>query len=252
VLANLKGNAMSTTPFLRPFSYGGAAAAVAAVAVFGLAAPASAETPVAEPSTFTSAFTVMATPDQVVNADSVVTPGEAGATGQFNFRVNSDLDIICYDITLTGVTGDYMSPAKTATHIHEAAVGKSGPPRISFPNPAPVGDGPRTSSGCLQGPFTTGVVANDADTGTGFTLKALEANPAAFTADSHTVNFPAGVVRGQLSQVPVGGLQTGGGATAAAAETGIGTGAAVSIGAGAAAVLGLAGFALYRRRAAQS
>lgn len=241
---------MSPKPFLRSLTLG-SAAAVAAVAVFGLAAPANAGTPVEEPSTFTSAFTVMATPDQVVNTDSVVTPGEDGATGQFNFRVNSDLDIICYDITLTGVTGDYMSPATTATHIHEAALGKSGPPRIAFPNPAPVGDGPRTSSGCLQAPFTTGVVVNGADTGAGFSLAALEANPAGFTGDSHTVNFPAGVVRGQLSQVPVGGLQTGGGATAAAAS-GSNTSAVLTVGAGAAAVVGLAGFALYRRRSAQA
>ncbi|MFC5930385.1 CHRD domain-containing protein [Cryobacterium melibiosiphilum] len=241
---------MSTIPFLRPLTCG-AAAAVAAVAVFGLAAPASAETTVAEPSTFTSAFTVMATPDQVVNPDGVFTPGEAGATGEFNFRVNSDLDIICYDITLTNVTGDYQSPAKTATHVHEAELGKPGPPRIAFPNPAPVGDGPRTSSGCLQGPFTTGVVVNGADTGAGFTLKALEANAAGFAGDSHTVNSPAGVVRGQLSQMPVGGLQTGGGATAAAADGGSQTSAVLTVGAGAAVVLGLGGFALYRRRSVQ-
>jgi hypothetical protein len=247
---NSKGNSMSNNKILRPLTLSGAAA-LAAVTVFGFAAPASAETTVDEPSTFTSAFTVMATPDQVLNADAVATPGEAGATGQFNFRVNSDLDIICYDITLTGVTGDYMSPAKTATHIHQAATGLAGPPRIAFPNPAPVGDEPRTSSGCLQGPFTTGVVANGADTGEGFSLAALEADPAAFAGDSHTAAFPAGVVRGQLTQVPVGGLQTGGGATAvAAAETsGSDTATTIAFAASAAALLGLAGFSVYRRRA---
>jgi hypothetical protein len=252
---NPKGNAMSTKKLIRPMTLGGAAA-VAAVTMLGFAAPASAETTVDEPSSFTSAFTVMATPEQVLNADAVSTPGEAGATGQFNFRVNSDLDIICYDITLTGVSGDYMSPAKTATHIHQAATGLAGPPRIAFPNPSPVGDGPRTSSGCLQGPFTTGVVANGADTGTGFTLAALEADPAAFASDAHTVAFPAGVVRGQLTQVPVGGLQTGGGATATvaadAAESGAGTATAVAVGLGAAGVLALVGFGIYFRRSARS
>ena len=246
---------MSTKKLLRPMTLGGAAA-IAAVTVFGFAAPASAETTVDEPSSFTSAFTVMATPDQVLNADAVATPGEAGATGQFNFRVNSDLDIICYDITLTGVSGDYMSPAKTATHIHQAATGLAGPPRIAFPNPTPVGDGPRTSSGCLQGPFTTGVLANGVDTGDGFTLKALEGNAAAFASDSHTVAFPAGAVRGQLTQVPVGGLQTGGGATATVAadvtETGTGTATALAVSLGSAGVLALAGFGIYRRRSARS
>ncbi|PPH95835.1 hypothetical protein C5C95_15485 [Rathayibacter sp. AY1B7] len=227
----------------------GGITAVAAASFFA-AAPAQAETEVAEPSSFTSAFTVMATPDQVVNADSAATPGQPGATGEMTFRVNSDLDVICYDITLTGVTGDYQSPATTATHIHQAALGKAGPPRIAFPNPAPVGDGPRTSSGCLQGPFTTGIQANGADTGAGFTLKALEADPAAFAGDSHTASYAAGVVRGQLSQVPVGGLQTGGGATAAGSDATGPSGLAAMAGLGAVAALGAAGVVVARRRTA--
>ncbi|KZX20234.1 CHRD domain-containing protein [Rathayibacter tanaceti] len=221
----------------------GGITAVAAASFFA-AAPAHAETEVAEPSSFTSAFTVMATPDQVVNNDSVATPGQPGATGEMTFRINSDLEIICYDITLTGVTGEYQSPAKTATHIHQAAVGKAGPPRIAFPNPAPVGDGPRTSSGCLQGPFTTGIQANGADTGAGFSLTAIEADPAGFAGDSHTASFAAGVVRGQLSQVPVGGLQTGGGAAAAGNDAG----AWSLAGLGATAALGAAGVVVVARR----
>ena len=116
------------------------AGAVGAVVLTG-AGTASAETEVAEPATFTSAFTAMATPDMVVNAESAPTPGEPGASGSFMYRINSDLEIICYDITLSGVTPPYMSPAKTATHIHEAAPGESGPPRIAFPNPEDDGSG---------------------------------------------------------------------------------------------------------------
>ncbi|MET0296924.1 MAG: CHRD domain-containing protein [Microbacterium sp.] len=219
---------------------------VAGAAGLLLIAPAAhADTPVDEPSSFTSAYTVMATPDQVINNDGVVTPGQAGAAGTFTFRINSDLEIICYDIELTGVTGDYQSPAKTATHIHEAALGQPGPPRIAFPNPTPVGDGPRTSSGCLQGPFTTGVLVDGVDTGTGFTLDEIEANAAGFTGDSHTVTSPAGVVRGQLTQVPVGGIATGAGGTAGP-DAAVITTAAV----GAAGLLGIAGFVAYRRRTA--
>ncbi|MDN3495243.1 CHRD domain-containing protein [Planococcus sp. APC 4015] len=219
---------------------------VAAAAGLLLVAPAAhAETEVPEPSSFTSAFTVMATPDQVINNDGVATPGQAGAAGTFTFRINSTLEIICYDIELTGVSGDYQSPAKTATHIHQAAVGQAGPPRIAFPNPAPVGDGPRTSSGCLQGPFTTGVLANGVDTGEGFTLSQIEANAAGFTADSHTVASPAGVVRGQLTQVPVGGVATGAGGTAGP-DTAVVTAAAVGV----AGLLAGAGFIAYRRRTA--
>lgn len=226
-------------------------ALAAAALTLSVAAPASAETEVSEPDSFTSAFTVAAMPDQVVNPDGVITPGQTGAMGEFTFRVNSDREIICYDITLTGVSGDYMSPAKTATHIHEAVAGKPGPPRIAFPNPAPVGDGPRTSSGCLQGPFTTGIMsAAGADTGEGFSLKQLEANAAGFAGDSHTADFSAGVVRGQLTQIPVGGVQTGGGGLAAAPSSD-NSGLMLGFGAGALALVAGAGFAMHRRRAAQ-
>jgi hypothetical protein len=239
-----------TTPrtAVRLLGVGGVAAATA-VAVLGVAAPASAETTVEAPPSFTSAYTVMATPDQVVNADGVTTPGPTGATGTFTFMVNSTLDIICYDITVSGISGDYMSPAKTATHIHAASVDSAGPPRIAFPNPAPIGDGPRMSSGCLQGPFTTGVMPDGADTGTGFTLAQLEANPAGFAADTHTVANPAGAVRGQLTQIPVGGVQTGGGGIATDGRDASG---AVLSGLGALTIAGIAGVVLHRRRSATS
>ena len=81
------------------------------------------------PFTFTSTFNVKATPDQVVDSENKYTGGLAGASGIFKFGLNSHEDIICYNITLFGFRGDYQSPAKTATHIHEAEKGKSGPPR---------------------------------------------------------------------------------------------------------------------------
>ncbi|WP_317232922.1 CHRD domain-containing protein, partial [Clavibacter capsici] len=204
---------MTHTRLVRNTTIGGAAAAVLTLLA---ATPASAETTVPEPERFTSAFTVMATPDQVLNADGVATPGEPGATGRFDLRLDSTSNTICYDITLTGVTGEYQSPAKTATHIHQAAVGKAGPPRIAFPNPTDSGNGTRTSSGCMQGPFTTGVAPDGKDTGEGFTVAQIEADPSAFAADTHTASFTAGAVRGQLTQVPVGGVDTGAGGSATA------------------------------------
>ncbi|ANG86401.1 CHRD domain-containing protein [Microbacterium aurantiacum] len=223
---------------------------VAAAAGLLLTGPAAhADTEVDEPSSFTSAFTVMATPDNVVNSDGEAAPGEEGASGTFTFRINSDEEIICYDIRLEGVSGDYESPARTATHIHQADAGQSGPPRIAFPNPEPVGDGPRTSSGCMQGPFTTGIENDGVDTGDGFSLAEIEANPAGFSADSHTVDFVAGVVRGQLTEIPVGGVDTGAGGTAAtSSSTGIVAGAAV----GGLALAAAAGVVVWRRRTATS
>ncbi|MEJ2868807.1 CHRD domain-containing protein [Actinomycetospora sp. OC33-EN08] len=193
-----------------------------------------------EPSSFTSMFTVMATPDMVIGQNNQPAPGEPGATGTFDYRINSDEEVICYDLRLEGVTGEYQSPARTATHIHEAASGVSGPPRIAFPNPE--GDGEvRTSSGCLKGPFTTGVMANGQDSGTGFSLKQIEANPSAFFGDTHTAGYTAGTVRGQLTPVPMGGVETGAGGADA------GDAAPIALGAAAVLATGAAGAVAYRR-----
>ncbi|AJW42845.1 CHRD domain-containing protein [Rhodococcus sp. 14-2496-1d] len=218
------------------------------------AAPAGADTPVAEPDSFTSAFTAMATPDQVLNGEGVATPGQPGAMGTFTLRINSDLDIVCYDIALEGVTGDYMSPAKTATHIHQAAAGAAGPPRLAFPNPTPIGDGPRTSSGCMQGPFTTGLTpaGATADSGAGFTLDRIEADPAAFAADTHTVDFSAGAVRGQLTQIPVGSVATGGGGSSLAAADSASSSVLPVVGAVALGAMVVAGVTFAARREVRS
>jgi len=191
------------------------AAGAATIAVFAAVGSAAADEEGPEPSSFTSAFTVAATPDQVVDPEGMAVAGEEGASATFNFRVNSDEEIICYDIMLKGVTPPYMSMAKTATHIHDNVAGQPGPPRVAFPDPVDAGDGTLRSSGCLQGPFTTGIEAEGGgDTGDGFTLKDIEADPAGYYADTHTMDFVAGAVRGQLSQVPLGGVPTGGGGTA--------------------------------------
>ena len=133
-----------------------------------------------KPAFFTSTYHIVATPDQVING-TTPTPGEQGAIGSYDFGINTALDVICYvstpsrssspgpradlkqDIVLKGVTGDYQSAAKTATHVHAAAKGATGPPRLAFPNPLPISDDPkvtRYSKGCLKGPFTTGIVTN--------------------------------------------------------------------------------------------
>jgi hypothetical protein len=78
---------------------------------------------------FTSTYSVVATPDQVVDSMNKKTGGLKGAKGIYKFGINSKEDVICYKITLFGFKGEYQSPAKTATHIHESDKGKSGPPR---------------------------------------------------------------------------------------------------------------------------
>lgn len=164
---------------------------------------------VKEPKYFTSAFHTRAVNTTIITNAGVPTPGQAGAFGQFSFKLNSDKEIICWDITTIGVTGDYQSPAVTATHIHQAPIGSAGPPRLAFTNPTfdstnAAGLEVRKSKGCQRAPFVTGVLANNGtgvDTGSasGFTLKQIEQDPAAFFADTHTVSFSAGAIRGQLN-----------------------------------------------------
>lgn len=103
----------------------------------------------------------------------------------------------------------------------------------------------------MQGPFTTGLTpaGADADSGTGFTLDQIEANPAGFAADTHTVDFSAGAVRGQLTQIPVGSVATGGGGSAlAAASDSAGSSVVPVVGAVALGAMAIAGTTLVARR----
>jgi hypothetical protein len=147
---------------------------------------------------FTSSYTVLAVPSEVVDANNTYTGGLEGACGVYRFHIDSGRNTICYDITLLGFRGEYQSPAKTATHIHEARRGKAGPPRLAFPNPVGKKGGPRVSKGCLKGPFKTGVLAAGIDTGDGFHVSEIEHDPSAFFADVHSSLAVAGAVRGQL------------------------------------------------------
>jgi len=185
-----------------------AATATTAVAQAAYPTPADAKTP----TEFTSTYEITATPEQVVNANNTLTGGLAGAQGLYKFSLNSKTNTICYNITLTGFRGDYSSPASTATHIHEAAIGKSGPPRIALPNPveAVAGSNIRQSVGCIQGTqdgFVTGLknATTGQDQGFGFTVKRIEDNPSGFFADVHYSEAVSGAVRGQFSApiVPV-------------------------------------------------
>ncbi|PFH57641.1 hypothetical protein XA68_14766 [Ophiocordyceps unilateralis] len=155
------------------------------------------------PFKFTSTFHVDAGPGEVVDAMNNFTGGLQGATGHFHFGINSDQNFICYNISVDGFRGNYSSPAKTATHIHEGAVGKSGPPRIVFPNPEGPEGQHRVTMGCIQGPFVTGVMTNGTDSGRGFHVRQIEENPDGFFADLHSTEAVPGAVRGQLQKQEV-------------------------------------------------
>lgn len=157
--------------------------------------------PARTPFDFTSTFSILATPDQVVDSNNATTGGLPGAKGLYLFGLNSHQNTICYNITLYDFQGEYQSPALTATHIHQAAKGKAGPPRIAFPDPQPIGANGevRRSVGCLTGPFRTGLPAGGPDSGEGFQVRQIEEDPKGFFADVHSSLAVAGAVRGQFA-----------------------------------------------------
>lgn len=131
--------------------------------------------------------------------------GEPGATGVVDLRLDRTNDTICYEIELRGVTGEYASPAASATHIHANTFGATGPPVVAFENPQPVDGMPgvRRSSGCVDATDPAFADGRADDPGTGFTVAQLEDDPSSYYLDSHTSDFLGGAVRGQLGATDV-------------------------------------------------
>ncbi|KAL8964120.1 MAG: hypothetical protein Q9183_004684 [Haloplaca sp. 2 TL-2023] len=146
---------------------------------------------------FTSTYHIEATPDQVVNG-TTPTGGLKGCHGIYDIGLISDINAICFSIKITGFRGEYQSAARTATHLHEAAKGQSGPPRVAFPNPEGKHEGERLSIGCLRGPFTTGLMMDGKDTGAEFHVGQIEHEPEQFMVDIHSSLAVPGAVRGQF------------------------------------------------------
>jgi hypothetical protein len=183
-----------------------------------------------------------------VSGDAVPDGGEPGASGTFWLWINSNTETIYYEIELFGVNPPYESPALTATHIHEGPARESGPPRVIFDDPEPQADGSLWSSGTVQGPFVTGLDADDgSDHGDGFSLAEIEANPSAFYVDTHTADYPAGAARGQFGE-PIPMMPAAGRGGAAESGSMLSMTILILAGTGALAVLGL--FGLTRRRSA--
>ncbi|KAI9170646.1 hypothetical protein HJFPF1_00116 [Paramyrothecium foliicola] len=151
------------------------------------------------PVAVSSSYKIQAYPSEVVDTSDVKTGGFDGAYAEFTLDLNSGDNSLCYNVTLIGFRGEYESPALTATHLHEAGVGTSGPPRIAFPNPEVSTDGQRYAIGCLTGPFRTGVLNDGIDTGRDFHVGEIEHYPGGFYVDIHSSLAVAGAVRGQLA-----------------------------------------------------
>lgn len=97
----------------------------------------------------TTEFSVTAVPEQVPDEEG---GGNPDASATFEFTIDPDEEVICFDICSSGVEPPYESPANTSTHIHEGEPGEVGPPRVVFPDPNQRDDDPegtRRSVGCL-------------------------------------------------------------------------------------------------------
>ena len=108
----------------------------------------------------------------LTGAAEVPGPGDDDGTGFANVFVQQGE--LCYDINVLDI-----APA-TAAHIHEGAVGESGPPVVPLEPPSAEG----AVDGCAPA---------DAEL-----LQRIAANPGGFYVNVHNDEFPDGALRGQL------------------------------------------------------
>jgi len=109
-------------------------------------------------------------------------PAADGGSGTALIRLNQGRRRVCYTITIAGLGG---SPV-TAAHIHQGAAGVSGPPVIAFTNLGALDSG-QPAKGCVQNVSAA-------------LIKSIRQNPGQYYVNVHTVQFPGGAARGQLSK----------------------------------------------------
>jgi CHRD domain len=108
------------------------------------------------------------------NAAGECSQGDPDGSGLAHITLNAGQATVCWELTVRDIM-----PA-TASHIHKAPAGRPGP--IVVPLSPPTSG---SSSGC-----TTASPTLIAD---------IIENPAEYYVNVHTSDFPAGAVRGQLS-----------------------------------------------------
>ena len=138
------------------------------------------------------ALSVVAAPAAVANgrplkaeltgAAEVPGPGDEDGAGTARLRLNQGQRRICYTITVTGI-----EPA-VAAHIHAGDATVAGPIVVTLVPPDAV-------TGTVQA-CATGVERS--------LIKAIRKHPADYYVNVHTVDFPAGAIRGQLAKFAPG------------------------------------------------
>jgi hypothetical protein len=110
--------------------------------------------------------------DEVCSAEQKC--GDPDGSGTATVEINSDQNELCYDITLSGVTG------VSAAHIHKGGTGEPGDIVLNLE---------------WAGTDTGGEVCLDGVEGT---LERISKDPVNHYVNVHTSEFPDGAVRGQL------------------------------------------------------
>lgn len=114
----------------------------------------------------------------LTGAAEVPGPGDPDGSGTARVVLNPGQGEVCFTITVSDIT----LPA-TAAHIHEAPVGVAGPIVVTLSPP----DASGTASGCVS----------EVDQEE---IKDIIQHPEEYYVNVHTVDYPAGAVRGQLSK----------------------------------------------------
>jgi hypothetical protein len=119
-------------------------------------------------------------------------PNTSTASGIGDFTFDTVAQDITFSLSYSGLTSN-----AAMAHIHFGAVNVAGPIILPF-TPNPTG-----TSGTLSGVLTTANLINQATTGiVTFTDIFNAAVAGNLYANVHTVEFPAGEIRGQLTAVP--------------------------------------------------
>jgi CHRD domain len=112
-----------------------------------------------------------------LSAANETPPNNTGGTGFATVTLNPGHQTVCFTITVS----QNVLPA-TAAHIHVAPVGQPGPIVVPLTPPGPNG----ASSGCVHA--TRALILN------------IIRQPSTYYVNVHNAQFPAGVVRGQLTR----------------------------------------------------
>jgi hypothetical protein len=117
----------------------------------------------------------LATFDNIALTGAAEVPGPGDDDGTGFATVFVEEGQLCYDLNVLDI-----APA-TAAHVHEGAVGASGPPVVELEPPSEEG----AVDGCSPA---------EADL-----LQRITDNPAGFYVNVHNDEFPEGALRGQLA-----------------------------------------------------